>query len=37
MAFGKEVIAMCPWVEQFGFCPYEAASKVWQWVHNLVS
>ena len=32
-----EVMTMCPWIEQFGFCPYEAASKAWQWVHNLVS
>lgn len=37
MAFGKEVIAMCPWVEQFGFCPYGAASKTWQWVQSLFS
>lgn len=27
---------MCPWVEQFGFCPYEAASKVWQWMHSFL-
>jgi len=30
-------MTMCPWVEQLGFCPYEAASKVWQWMHNLFS
>jgi hypothetical protein len=29
--------AECPWEEQFGFCPYETASKAWQWMHNLFS
>ncbi len=28
---------MCPWIEQFGFCPYGAASKVWSWLQSLVS
>lgn len=30
-------MTMCPWVEQFGFCPYEAVSKVWQWMHSFVA
>lgn len=32
----EEVKDMCPWVDTLGFCPFEAASKVWQWVQSLV-
>ena len=28
-------MAMCPWVDTLGFCPYEVASRVWQWVQVL--
>lgn len=34
MRFRKEVKPMCPWVETLGFCPYEAAATVWQWVQS---
>ena len=35
VSWWKEVIPMCQWVEILGFCPYETASKVRQWMQGL--